>query len=124
VQPTQILHRVRKVIGARPAMSSVKMLEGALDSPSLKYPVTLAENTVLEKLECGYLDNGNANAAIQPGCVYHAFTRDAQGLRHGFAGAVPAGTQIIADPAWAETEVLSGTASPQTQTVPGPSQKQ
>jgi hypothetical protein len=109
VDASEILGRVQKVIGVRtgvtPNFSVTKP-----ERTGSAYPVALTTDTSLQKLECGYYDpgtrSGKATATVQPGCVYHAVMETAGGIREGYAGAVPAGTQFEADTTWLETRLL------------------
>ena len=122
-----ILDRVQAVVGDRmgvPTSSTTRVSKGA--GPS--YTVELMKNTVLQNLECGYYDPGvqsrEPSAPIQPGCVYHVVHQADDGVRAGFAGAVPAATQIEPDPGWREAVLLRGPGPSQRPLVPGPSRGQ
>jgi len=111
VDAGQLLSRVQKVLGAR---NGVAAATSAVTVPSAQgeaYPLELTPNTKLDALECGYYDAGSFAAhqirSVQPGCTYRAVSQDANGMRAGYAGAVPAGERFEADGAWLETQLLS-----------------
>ena len=121
-----ILDRVHAVIGDRmgvPTSPTTRVQKGG----DRTYAVELMPNTVLQKLECGYFDPGvlarEAAAVVQPGCVYHVVYQS-DGRRAGFAGAVPAATQIEPDPGWREAVFLRGSSPSQPPMLPGPSRAQ
>ena len=115
VDIAEVLHRVQKVVGAREGVQAPTFSAKVPKSAGAVYPVTLAKDTVLEKLECGYYDPGvvarDENAPVQPGCIYHAVYQGQHGIRQGFAGAVPAGAQFEPDAAWVETRIVSDAPS-------------
>jgi len=104
-----LLQRVQKVVGARtPGVAA----SSSAQSPIRKNPdgVELANNTTLLKMECGYFDPGAGarpdGGPVQPGCVYHAVRKNENGTRSGYAGAVPAASEIESDPQWPESLIL------------------
>jgi len=118
----EILQRLQKVIGGRSGAAPLfrPMTPTRQEAAS---PVHLNADTVLQKLECGYYDPGaaarDASAPVQAGCVYHAVSEDPDGIRTGFAGAVPAGTSIEPDDAWKEAVILSNRTPVSAPNAPG-----
>jgi hypothetical protein len=111
VDAGEILSRVQKVIGARNGVATPTSGVAVPSSEGQAYPVALTPNTKLQALECGYYDAGSftrhAAQSVQPGCAYHAVSQDSNGMRAGYAGAVPAGDQFDQDEAWLETQILA-----------------
>lgn len=107
----EILARVQQVIVGRNGVAAATQGVTVPSSQGEAYPVVLSPNTQLQKLECGYFDAGSFGvrnlASVQPACLYHAVSQDANGARQGYAGAVPAGAQFESDAAWFETELLA-----------------
>jgi hypothetical protein len=104
----QLLQRVQTVVAARTGAAITKATPAAVGQAMVNSPIELTAGTKLEKLSCGYYDSGSSvrNASpVQPGCTYHAVMQDANGMRQGLAGAVPAGQQFASDPQWPETSV-------------------
>lgn len=124
VDNVEIFHRLQQALGARTSAPVMKF-SAARAGEASAYPVALSSDTTLQKLECGYFDPGfaarDAKAPVQTGCVYHVVSQEAHGMRRGFAGAVPAGTQIQPDAAWTEAHIVAGTANATKSIVPGPS---
>jgi hypothetical protein len=110
VDAGEILSRVQKVIGARNGVTAPTSGVTVPSSEGEAYPVELTPNTKLQALECGYYDAGSfathAAQSVQPGCTYLAVSQDSNGLRQGYAGAVPAGQRFEQDAAWLETQIL------------------
>jgi hypothetical protein len=108
VGPGELLSRVQKVMGIRngDTVTSVMTVPRA---GAAAFPLTLATNTQLQSLECGYYDSGTPGKSnsVQPGCTYLAVSHDINGMRAGFAGAVPAGSSFEADNSWMETQILT-----------------
>jgi hypothetical protein len=101
----EILSRVQKVAGVR---SGVAVTAAGVTAAS-SYPVALSPNTQLQALECGYYDAGSfarKTQSVQPGCTYLTVSNDANGMRQGYAGAVPAGALFAVDAGWLETQIL------------------
>lgn len=109
VGPGEVLSRLQKVVGVRTGDSPVSV--AAVPSNAAKaFPLTLTPNAQLQALECGFYDSGSParkTNAVQPGCTYLAVSHDANGMRSGVAGAVPAATSFSSDPGWLETQILS-----------------
>jgi hypothetical protein len=112
VDAGEILSRVQKVISARSGVAVPRSGVLVPSSGRAAYPVELTPNTQLQALDCGYYDAGSrarqTTQSVQPGCTYLAVSRDANGMRAGHAGAVPAGAQFAPDTAWLETQILGG----------------
>lgn len=110
VDAGEILSRVQKVISARNGVAAPTSGVVVPASEGEAYPVALTPNTKLQALECGYYDAGSftrsAAQSVQPGCTYHVVSQDSNGMRAGYAGAVPAGAQFEPDAAWLETQIL------------------
>lgn len=109
VDAGEILSRVQKVIGVRNGVAAPTSGITVPSSEGEAYPVALTSNTQLQTLECGYYDAGSFSGhiqAVQPGCTYLAVSQDANGMRQGYAGAVPAGAQFESDTGWLETRIL------------------
>jgi hypothetical protein len=106
----EILSRVQWVVGARDGVAAAMRGVTVPSSEGEAYPVVLTPNTQLQKLECGYYDSGSFGlrklSSVQPACFYHAVSQDANGIRQGYAGAVPAGTQFQADTDWTESQLI------------------
>jgi hypothetical protein len=107
-----IKQRIHRVITARSSAASAPASAPQISTTRPVIPVLGSKTVVtLQKLECGYFDPGAAarllTGLVQPGCVYHVVERDIDGMRQGFAGAVPAGVTFIPDRAWVESEILS-----------------
>ncbi len=122
VDSAEILHRVQQAVNARTGVSA----SNTLVVPSAKI-ISPVQSTTLQKLECGYYDPGasarDAHAPVQSGCVYHAVKQDANGMRQGFAGAVPGAQQIEPDDNWTEAHIVQGMGSGEMPgTVPANSQ--
>lgn len=109
VDSTEILNRVQTVIGVRTHVTPnfAVTMSAPLDST---HPVALTSETSLQELECGYYDpgsrSGKSAATVQPGCTYRAVWESANGMRQGYAGAVPAGAHFEADSTWMEANIL------------------
>ena len=105
-----LLRRVQKVVSLRTGVSAHDSINRPA-SPAIDYPVTLAPNTELQVLECGYFDPGfnarDAKAPVQPGCSYHVVVISDDGTRQGYAGTVPGGNQFQLDSSWRESQDLS-----------------
>lgn len=110
VEAAEILQRVQKVVSARGGVAGPTSAATVPSDEGDAYPVVLTPNASLHVLECGYYDPGvaarHAGAPVQPGCVYHAVSQDSDGMRSGFAGAVPGGVNFQVDEGWAETKIL------------------
>ena len=105
--PSEMMTRVQKVLGARSGVTSATSRVALPNARSSAFPLVVTPNTQLQSFECGYYDSGSGSAqSIQPGCTYLAYSQDANGIRQGYAGAVPAGTQFTADPSWLESGLL------------------
>lgn len=110
VTATEVLSRVQKVVVVRAGDTSLGVV--ALPKQGTPaFPLALTNNTQLQGFECGYYDaglskTGKANA-VQPGCTYMAVGRDSNGMRSGYAGAVPAAVSFASNSAWLETQILS-----------------
>jgi hypothetical protein len=110
VNVTQIVQRIKSVIGARKVAgrvpSNARQISGKIQANA---PIG-KPGAALQKLECGHFDPGvaarSASALVQPGCLYHVVARDSDGFRQGFAGAVPAGVAFTRDAGWIETSIL------------------
>jgi hypothetical protein len=128
VNVEEILRRVQKVVGMRTGVPIANPSARAPKDEGPTYAVELTKNTILRKLECGYYDPGflvrTPNAAVQPGCVYHAVSQGEDGTRSGVAGAVPGAAQIEPDAAWPEAVVLRGPSPNEKPIVPGSSRSQ
>jgi hypothetical protein len=109
VDAGEILSRVQKVIGVRNGVTAPTSGVSVPSSEGEAYPVVLTPNTQLQAMECGYYDAGSFaghTQSVQPGCTYLTVSQDKDGMRQGYAGAVPAGTQFESDAAWLETQIL------------------
>ena len=108
VGPGEVLSRVQKVMGVRNGDTPTSVVAVPRAGASA-LPLTLATNTQLQSLECGYYDAGEAGKtnSVQPGCTYLAVSHDINGMRAGFAGAVPAGASFESDNSWMETQILT-----------------
>lgn len=110
VDAGEILSRVQKVIGVRNGVAAPTSGVTVPSSEGEAYPVELTPNTKLQALECGYYDAGSfaghAAQSVQPGCTYRVISQDSNGMRAGYAGAVPAGRQFESDAAWLATQIL------------------
>jgi len=110
VDAGEILSRVQKVIEVRSGVAAPTSGVTVPSSEGEAYPVELTPNTKLQALECGYYDAGSfaghATQLVQPGCAYRVISQDANGMRGGFAGAVPGGRQFVSDAAWLATQIL------------------
>jgi len=110
VDAGEILSRVQKVIQVRDGVAAPASGVTVPSSQSEAYPVELTPNTQLLALECGYYDAGSfaghAAQSVQPGCTYRVISQDSNGMRAGYAGAVPAGRQFESDAAWLATQIL------------------
>jgi hypothetical protein len=109
VGPGEVLSRVQKVMGVRNGDTPTSVAAVPRAGTTV-FPLTLATNTQLQSLECGYYDSGSSGRksnSVQPGCTYLTVSRDMNGMRSGFAGAVPAGTLFEPDTAWMETQILT-----------------
>jgi hypothetical protein len=119
VDSSELLHRVQQVVGARTGVSS----NLPLITPNTRTasPIAVAQNTTLQKMECGYYDPGagvrDEHAPVQAGCVYHAMEQGQNGIRRGFAGAIPAAQQIEPDDAWTEARIIQGMGAADSQQV-------
>jgi hypothetical protein len=111
VDAGEILSRVQKVIQVRSGVAAPTSGVTVPSSEGEAYPVELTPNTKLQALECGYYDAGSfaghATQSVQPGCTYRVISQDANGMRAGFAGAVPGGRQFESDAAWLATQILN-----------------
>jgi hypothetical protein len=109
VDASEILSRVQKVVSARNGVSAPTSRVVVPSNKPSAYPVELTSNTQLQALDCGYYDAGSRapqTQSVQPGCTYLAVSKDSNGMRAGYAGAIPAGTQFASDAAWLETQIL------------------
>jgi hypothetical protein len=109
VDAGQILARVQTVVGAHSDVAAATSNAPVANSEGDAYPVALTPNTQLQTLDCGYYDAGSLagkSQTVQPGCTYLAVSQDSNGMRAGYAGAVPAGAQFTADAGWSETKLL------------------
>lgn len=110
VDAGEILSRVQKVIGVRNGVTAPTSGVTVPSNEGEAYPVTLTPNTGLQALDCGYYDAGSfaerTTQSIQPGCTYLTLSQDENGMREGYAGAVPAGSQFEQDTAWLESRIL------------------
>jgi len=99
------------VVGVRTGVAAATSGVTVPSSEGEAYPVALTPNTQLEALDCGYYDAGvfvkNTTQSVQPGCTYLAVSEDTNGMRDGYAGAVPAGAQFASDAGWTETQILA-----------------
>ncbi|MFY9939262.1 MAG: hypothetical protein WAK33_20440 [Silvibacterium sp.] len=109
VDSNEILSRIQTVIGVRTHV----IPNFAVTTPArldASHPVALTSETSLQKLECGYYDpgtrSGKSVAIVQPGCTYRVVWESANGMRQGYAGAVPAGGHFEADSTWMEAGIL------------------
>jgi hypothetical protein len=106
----QILSRVQKVISGRKDVAAPTSSVTVPSSEGEAYPVELTPNTNLQALECGYYDASSfathATQLVQPGCTYRVISQDSEGMRAGYAGAVPAGVRFQQDAAWLATQIL------------------
>jgi hypothetical protein len=111
VDAGEILSRVQRVISARNGVAAPRSGVLVPSRERAAYPVELTPNTQLQTLDCGYYDAGSRarqTQSVQPGCTYLAVSQDTNGMRAGYAGAVPAGAQFALDAAWLETQILGG----------------
>jgi hypothetical protein len=109
VDAGQILTRVQTVVGVHNGVAAATSNAPVASSEREAFPVALTPNTQLQSLDCGYYDAGSLagkSQTVQPGCTYLAVSQDSNGMRAGYAGAVPAGAQFAADAGWSETELL------------------
>jgi hypothetical protein len=110
VDAGEILSRVQKVIGVRNGVTAPTSGVAVPSSEGEAYPVALTPNTGLQALDCGYYDDGSfaerTTQSIQPGCTYLTVSQDENGMREGYAGAVPAGSRFEQDTAWLESRIL------------------
>jgi hypothetical protein len=109
VDAGQILSRVQKVVSVRDGVAAPGSGVPAPHSQGDAYPVALTANTQLQTLDCGYYDAGSFAGhaqSVQPGCTYLAVSQDTNGIRAGYAGAVPAGAEFTSDASWLETQIL------------------
>jgi hypothetical protein len=110
VDAGEILSRVQKVIEVRNGVTAPTSGVTVPSTEGEAYPVALTPNTRLQALDCGYYDAGSfaerTTQSIQPGCTYVTVSQDENGMRDGYAGAVPAGSQFEQDPAWLESRIL------------------
>lgn len=107
--PSEVLSRVQKVMGARTGESITSVVAVPANS-SKTFPLALTPNSQLQALDCGYYDAGSParkSDNVQPGCTYLTVSHDSNGMRAGYAGAVPAATSFSSDPGWLETQILS-----------------
>jgi len=105
-----ILSRVQKVIGVRNGVAAPTSSVTVPSGEGEAYPIALTPNTQLQALDCGYYDAGSLAGhpqTVQPGCTYLAVSEDANGMRDGYAGAVPAGAHFESDAGWSETTILA-----------------
>jgi len=106
----QILSRVQTVITARKEVAAPTSSVTVPSSEGEAYPVELTPNTNLQALECGYYDASSfathTTQLVQPGCTYRVISEDSNGMRAGYAGAVPAGVRFQQDAAWLATQIL------------------
>jgi hypothetical protein len=111
VAAAEILQRVQKVVSARRGVAGPTSAATVPSDEGDAYPVVLTPNASLDALECGYYDPGvaarHAGTPVQPGCLYHAISQDSDGMRRGFAGAVPGGVHFQVAVGWAETQILA-----------------
>jgi hypothetical protein len=109
VSAGEVLSRVQQVMGVRANAAPMSMAP-VPGIAGKEYPVEVAPNVQLEALDCGYYDSGSTDGklkSIQPGCTYLTVSQDANGMRVGHAGAVPAGVSFAVDAGWMETQILS-----------------
>lgn len=109
VDAGQILSRVQTVLGTRNGVASATSNVPVPNAEGDAYPVALTPNTQLQALDCGYYDAGSFTGkaqTVQPGCTYLAVSQDGSGMRAGYAGAVPVGSQFASDAGWLETRML------------------
>jgi hypothetical protein len=121
----EILERMQRVIGFRMGIPTSTFLARLPPTAVPPSGIELSKNTQLKSLECGYYDPGfgarDANAPVQPGCVYHVVSKSEDGIRSAFSGAVPAATRIEPDATWPEADMLLGARPGEKPVVPGPS---
>lgn len=107
---SDILVRVQKSLAARTGVDAPTLGVTVPSSERDAYPVNLTPNTELQAMECGYFDSGSfaghPTRSVQPGCTYRAVSHDSNGMRAGYAGAVPAGARFERDAAWPESTIL------------------
>lgn len=109
VGPAEVLTRLQKVMAVRNGANPGNPAVAVPGRGPNAYPVALSSNTQLQSLDCGYYDSGSKGRGIhsvQPGCTYLTVSQDTNGMRQGFAGAVPAGTTFAVNAAWMETRIL------------------
>jgi hypothetical protein len=110
VDAGELLSRVQKVIGVRNGVTAPTSGVTVPSSEGEAYPVALTPNTRLQALDCGYYDVGSfaerITQLVQPGCTYLVVSQEKNGIREGYAGAVPAGSQFEPDTAWLESRIL------------------
>ncbi len=109
VDAGQILSRVQKALSVRNGVAAATSNVPVPNGDGEAYPLALTPNTQLQALDCGYYDPGSFAGhvqSVQPGCSYLAVSQDPNGMRAGYAGAVPAGTQFAADKGWLESQIL------------------
>jgi hypothetical protein len=110
VSVPQIVQRINTVIAARKTAAAFPPNARQISAKIQANAPVGRPGTALQMLECGYFDPGVAASAarstVQPGCVYHVVRSDGDGMRQGFAGAVPAGVAFTRDAGWLESLIL------------------
>jgi hypothetical protein len=101
-----VAERTGKPAGATPVLPPSKANPG---------PIDLSPTAQLQKLECGFYDPGqlsrDAAAPVQAACQYHAVSFEVAAdttVRTGYAGAVPASSEVLPDGRWPEAAALTG----------------
>ncbi len=122
VDKSEIFNRLEAVLGARTDASTAKPLI-SMPSPTASYPLALTSDMKLQKLECGYYDSGlqarDSAASVQTGCAYHVVLQGPNGMRRGFAGAIPTGLALQSDAKWPELQIIQGARQSSAAPVPG-----
>lgn len=131
---TTVLQRVQTVAALRSSASGASTGSGPFDARApaelLDVPAALLPDVLLEKLECGYFDAGqrkrDARAVVQAGCFAHLsqqhLVQGASGegfVKGAYAGAIPAGEDVVADSRWGELALL-GLANTDAHHEPAP----
>lgn len=101
--PEEILRRMQTVVSARTSTSGRATIQMPR-AGAANQTVDLGDNTVLERLACGYYDEGYAvrdpKAPVQAGCYYHVLHLRGSGdyvTKAAYSGAVPAATRSEED---------------------------
>jgi hypothetical protein len=101
-----LMERVQQAVSARTGTAAA--LQPVVQARVSVNSLTQSSGTQLQSMQCGYYDAG-ADAglnSVQPGCVYHAVYQSPDGVRAGYAGAVPGGVQFAEDTHWVESRIV------------------